>query len=481
MAAKTNKLRDLASLQRYSVESQEMILKLFIENPEFQEKASKMNINEFGFNTNSYGSEYRRIAGWVKDFIERGIVVNYTVLRLKNESETSNAVTKDVIDEILTNLSEKRIEPSTADFLTDSVYKMITADNALTFMNKINLEIANVNVNTDVEELIDGLYKEFKANSISQDTLYEKLDSSSESIMSIIETGEDSRVPTSSKILNKYLGGGLPKTNLGLFFAGSGVGKTCVTCGFVCYAAGMGYKVAHFALEDLDTDIKKKYISYFTNIAVNKQQENKERIINTITAHGEKFDTMLSNIRTVYAIKKGFKKRKFSVNDIDRGITELKNQGFFPDLVVVDYYDRIVSNSKSRDIWVRDEETINDLSDLAVNQNIALWVACQGGKEAQNPNSQLNLSSIRGGVWKTFTAQIIVSFQKFVDGDGMNWVTVKTLKNRYAPKTEFQVQFDNGTCRFGEEERTVEAMEETDNTVDNFYIKTAKEVINNKK
>jgi hypothetical protein len=55
-----------------------------------------------------------------------------------------------------------------------------------------------------------------------------------------------------------------------------------------------------------------------------------------------------------------------------------------------------------------------------------------------------------GGAWKGFTAQIVISMQKNMEDLSTNIATVQMLKNRYNNDfTPISIEFDNGTCRFG--------------------------------
>ena len=163
-------------------------------------------------------------------------------------------------------------------------------------------------------------------------------------------------------------------------------------------------------------------------------------------------DIIEKRIRPIFAIDRNKRVHRLSVKEIDSRLTKLKNEGFVPDLVVIDYFDRIKAPSSNLDIWRKDAMVSDELNELAVNHNVALWVPSQGNKSVQDRNTKLTISNMSGGAWKGYTAQLIVSIQKYMDELSSKSSTIQILKNRHNNDfTPIQIEFDNGTCRFGKE------------------------------
>ena len=176
----------------------------------------------------------------------------------------------------------------------------------------------------------------------------------------------------------------------------------------------------------------------------------------------------------ICAIDANKKIHRLSVRDISARLTKLENEGFKPDLVIIDYFDRIKCSQSNIEIWRKDQIISDELNELAVNHNVAMWVPSQGNKNVQDRATRINISNMSGGSWKGFTSQIVVAMQKDVEDLSTNVSTIQLLKNRYNNDfTPIAIEFDNGTCRFGKVINSDEAIygddDEASKTADKVY------------
>lgn len=167
----------------------------------------------------------------------------------------------------------------------------------------------------------------------------------------------------------------------------------------------------------------------------------------------------MKRIEQVASLDKSGRVHQFNTLAIDQELTKLENLGFKPDMVVIDYFDRIKSIYPNQDIWVKDMNISNELNDLAKSHNVAIWVPSQGNKMVQDRATKITMSNMTGGAWKGYTAQIIVAVQKFMEDMSTDNTTVQVLKNRYNNNfSPIGVEFNNGTCRFGRETTNTDAI-----------------------
>ena len=449
-------------MSRYDAEQQMSIVKLFIENADFRQRVSGV-LDQNSLNTNEW---VRGICSIAKELDEKGIEPSYQTIRNCITSKEANAIAMEnmlaTLDVIKTKIN---LSPDDIEWLKNDVYTILVWQETRKLQGHINDVLKSKSSSIDRQNVIDA-YNEFEKNTSFTSLGYCDNNLSDDELKSLATDKGYEAVPTSSAIIDEILGGGLRKGDVGILLAGSGVAKTCMTTSFVCMAAGRGYKCAHIVLEDKKDDIRRKYVSFVTNIPSNQIHQRKDEYYTLIDKRTEKMHQMLSNIKSVFCTEQNGRIRSMTVKDIDRELNRMCRNGFHPDLVVIDYFDRI--DKGKGDIWVLDQRTINDLLDLATKYNVALWCPSQGNKAAQNNNVEMELSDMSGGAWKSFGAQIVLAAKRCEDC-GPSMFKVKTLKNRYAtPNIERTTRFYNGTCRFDEKD-LIEREKEGNEALDQMY------------
>lgn len=469
----TKNKRNVTELSAFSPEHQALIVKLMIEDEEFKLKAMDL------IDVNALNADecIRRIASIAKELYSKGAVFTYRTIRIYIDTKISDEITKEkclaYLDQWIENA---KVTPADLNFIKERVYPIITFQEIRRMYGELK-ELVDKQICSKDE--VERIYRTFNNNTSFTDCSYEDLDCSIEAAARLLEEDTYEYIPTSSKVINLALGGGLRKGDVGLLLAGSGVAKTCMTTSFVCWNAYHGRRVAHFVLEDKKDDILKKYMAFVTNIGVYRQPQLKDEVLKRLDKQKEQYTAMLNNIKGVFATKNNGKIKVMSTKDIDHELEVMVNNGFVPDMVVVDYYDRIRKFSK--EIWLEDERIINELLEIATKYNVALWLPTQGGKAAQNPNAELDASSASGGAYKTYGAQTFISVQKR-DKD----FKLSILKSRHYPgNKELTFEFDNGTCRFVNEDNKIRQMNETNECIDDMFniyaAQQAKAIKNNNK
>lgn len=467
--------RNVTELSAFSPEHQALIVKLMIEDDEFKFKAMDL------IDVNSLNADecIRRIASIAKELYSKGAVYTYNTIKIYIDSKVTDEYTREkclaYLDQYIKNVN---VSPVDLNYLKDRVYPIITFQEIRRMYGEIGELVKKQKAS---KEDIESIYKTFNDNTSFTDCTYEEIDSSISTAIKLLEDEKYEYVPTSSKLINMALGGGLRKGDVGLLLAGSGVAKTCISTSFACWSAYHNQKVAHFVLEDKKDDILKKYIGFVTNIQPFEQHKRKDEVISKLKEYSKEYENMLSNIRAVFATKNNSKIKIMSTDDIDKELERMLKDGYIPDLVIVDYYDRIKKNGK--EIWLEDERIINDLLVIATKYNVALWCPTQGGKAAQNRNIDLGLDNMSGGSYKSYGAQVAIAVQqKGMDENGTYTLTV--MKNRNYPKMELKFEFNNGTCRFINEDNRIKTINESNECIDRIYedyqYRKAMEVKNNK-
>lgn len=439
-------------LSLFSYDYQCSILKMFMENDEF----SLSTIDTMDQNHFTGSPELRKIAGIIKDKVSKlNRRISYEELEIWLNNSIEDAIT---LENCITIVNEKlkKNKYSEAELTTikEEYHNFLVAMETIKLGNEINER----NKEGATKDDIMAIVKKYDEKTTFEEVTARAINMDDDHFESLMADDNCEVVPTGCPELDKRLGGGMRKGDFGILVAGTGIGKTCVTSGFAAYAAWHGYKVAHVILEDKPDDIDAKYLGYILNQPVSSfrgkyaTQEDRDELRAKREQVKDKLSkTLKENIRQISAIDSKKKIHPMTIRDIDNKLTKLEAEGFYPDIVIIDYFDRIRCAVPNIEIWRKDSILSDELNELAVNHNIAMWVPSQGNKSVQDRATKINISNMSGGAWKGFTAQIVISMQKDADDMSTKNTVVQMLKNRY--NNDFSpivIEFDNGTCRFGD-------------------------------
>lgn len=458
-----NKKTEFNELSMFTGEQQFATMKLFIEDRQFQRIINTININGF-----TASDALRWVAVTVKELVAKDAVFDYNSLRVINEAKTSDEIRRQMQADTIDKIEKMEISEGWAETIKDSVYELNARQCAIKLSN--NIMEAVKSRKDGVKDMVRKYTEEYEDETVNSNACITRIPSD---VAGIIKENEYEFVPTEQDAIDTLTGcGGLNKGGVALLQAGSGIGKTSITTGFVCGMAVKGNKkVVHFVLEDRKSDILKRYVSFFTNIPVNQLDKYEDEAVRRTEEKNDLFKRMQNNIRTVCAIEKGKRMKTFTVADIDTHLTNIERTGFYADAVIIDYYDTIKRGRG--DVWVKDEDCINELLRLAIDHNVALWVPTQGTKAAQNRNTELGLDTMSGGSWKSYRASLVMTFKP--DGD---MFIVQTVKNRFHKCRKFRVSFDNGTGRFGKEFFEIADTDTQINDALGYQMGTARSILN---
>ena len=139
-----------------------------------------------------------------------------------------------------------------------------------------------------------------------------------------------------------------------------------------------------------------------------------------------------------------------SASDIERYIKRLRQHGFDPDLVIIDYFECLLPEStryKNDSEWSREAATMRKLENMAKDLNIAIWIPTQGNKGSITSPDVVTMDQAGGSIRKVQIAQVVISIARSLDDIDRNKATIAVLKNRSGKSGEIfeGIRFDNGT------------------------------------
>lgn len=392
-------------------------------------------------------------------------VPNYDTMKILLSEKSHNATEKEFYDAFVDKIHQ--IESDDTEYVKELAEKFFKQQNMIRVANEI-IKIAGKGDTDNYDKCVELLNKAL-TQGISEDMGYGVFDNEMETL------SEDYRIaiPTGIGKIDEALEGGLGKGELGVIVGSSSFGKTSLTTAMASYAATYrcpqnnndGYKVLQIVFEDRVKQIQRKHFGRITGIEA--KDLSKPGYIDLVRQQLEKYEdreTLQKNLR-IMRLPSGEK----TADDIKRLIIKLKNNGFSPDLVIVDYFECLLcKGDSSDDKWEKEGKTMRKFEAMAGELNIGIWIPVQGTKDSLNVEV-VTMDKAGGSFKKIQIAHIVMSIARTMDDIEQSLATIAILKNRAgkAGKVLNGVSFNNGTCRI-----STDNVEEYDGL---FAIKQKKE------
>ena len=372
-------------------------------------------------------------------------VPNYDTIKILLTEKSHNPTEKEFYDEFVEKIH--KISNEDSEYIKELSEKFFKQQNMIRVANEI-IKIAGKGDVDNYDKCVELLNKAL-TQGISEDLGYSVFDNEMETL------SEDYRVaiPTGIGKIDETLEGGLGKGELGVIVGSSSFGKTSLTTAMASYAATYrcpqnnndGYKVLQIVFEDRVKQIQRKHFGRITGIEA--KDLSKPGYIDLVREQLEKYedkDILQKNLRII-RLPSGEK----TADDIKRLIIKLKNNGFSPDLVIVDYFECLLcKGDSSDDKWEKEGKTMRKFEAMAGELNIGIWIPVQGTKDSLNVEV-VTMDKAGGSFKKIQIAHIVMSIARTVEDIEQSLATIAILKNRAgkAGKVLNGVSFNNGTCR----------------------------------
>lgn len=232
-------------------------------------------------------------------------------------------------------------------------------------------------------------------------------------------------VPTGIKGLDDITNGGLGKGELAVIIAPLGVGKTTILTLLGSNAYQRGHNVLHIFFEDGLDEVRRKYLTHWSDIDLNELNSNKEFVLQMAAkTQGKNKDAKLVLVKlnadkvNIVKLRQIIKKEKSKLNGL-------------LDEVIIDYADCIVGEqSKESEEWVGEGRTMRQLEGIADEFNVALWTAVQGGRKSTTA-ALVEVDMIGGNIKKAQVAHFIMSIAKTLPQRDQKLATIAILKSRF--------------------------------------------------
>lgn len=230
--------------------------------------------------------------------------------------------------------------------------------------------------------------------------------------------------------------------------------NTSMTTGFAAYEAAFqcegndfgGFKVLQIIFEDSKRDINRKYFSRMSQIetkSINESEETTQAVREAVNNHPD-YELIKDNIR-IMPLATG----EYSASRIKEAIKKKINEGFRPNVVIIDYFECLDPEKGTTKLakWEQENKTMRKLEAMAKELNVAIWLPTQGNRGSLS-SDLVTMDQGSGSIGKQQIAQVVISITRSVDDIRNQKATVSVLKNRSgsAGIVLQGIKFDNGTC-----------------------------------
>jgi len=249
---------------------------------------------------------------------------------------------------------------------------------------------------------------------------------------------EDQRspIPTPWDNINELLQGGLGSGDFGLIFGNPGGGKSWSLVALGGFAVSLGYNVLHYTLELGEGYVGKRYDAFFTKISVN-----------TIDKHKTRVQEAINDLQGQLIIKE-FPTGQATIHTVKAHIQKCENQGFKPDLIIIDYVDLLGTRKKTADRKGEIDDIYISTKGLARELKVPIWSVSQVNR-AGAKDDIVEGDKAAGSYDKIMITDVCISLSRKrkdkVDGTGRFHI----MKNRYGMDgMTYNVKADTSTGHF---------------------------------
>ena len=225
-------------------------------------------------------------------------------------------------------------------------------------------------------------------------------------------------VPTPWDMFNNLMQGGLGSGDFGLIFGNPGGGKSWTLIALGGVAVELGYNVVHYTLELGEDYVGRRYDAFFTGVPVNEILKHKDKVESTITQLPGKL------------VVKEYSPGKASISTLEAHIQKCIDQGFKPDLIIIDYVDLLRSKRTNRERKDEIDDIYVSTKSLARDLKIPIWSVSQVNR-AGAKDDIIEGDKAAGSYDKIMITDVAISLSRKKEDKVKGTGRFHIMKNRY--------------------------------------------------
>jgi archaellum biogenesis ATPase FlaH len=221
-------------------------------------------------------------------------------------------------------------------------------------------------------------------------------------VATVANSGLRDPLPTGIPELDLKLSGGMERPALGVAMAGTGVGKTLYLCHVTTQALMDKRNVLYVTLEVTESTIKQRVYQNLlgmTEEEIREKPQEAARRFKMLAAPG------IGQLRVCYATPRttSLAFLKSLLRDLD------KEHGFQPDVIMVDYADKLVVSvgRQKKSSYEEMDEVYDGLQTIAKENDVWVWTASQL-KRGANRGKRITVDDVSDSMQKMNNADLVV-------------------------------------------------------------------------
>lgn len=267
-------------------------------------------------------------------------------------------------------------------------------------------------------------------------------------------TRADCAIGTALRTLDRKLGGGLGRGELGIIMGPMKRGKTVFSVNMAYGAMSNGIKVAHYIMEGSEDRLQVLYDARISGLSKDlvAKKEHQEEVRSAVNLfHGRPGIERL--------IVKHFPAQSCSPLSIENHINRLAVYGFDPELIIVDYLGLMVSTHKaiagSDDRYLMFGQITKELLSLAQRGGYAIWLLHQSTRGSRKKVT-IDLEDSADSIEPMRDADLILTLNQTEEEQGKDSGDVSKIRifvaggREVADRTYVDLVMDKRLCRFEE-------------------------------
>lgn len=353
--------------------------------------------------------------------------------RVKNQKDVD--IAEEIIDKCVGVYSTSN--EKVRNYCVTEFKKFVVLSELQKQTNRFNKSIKDSDFDTSLKEYTNGIIKAI-GNYKTKECNDNEFD------LSFIEENEEQNIISwGVPSIDEWCGGGIRKGGICILSAPSGYGKSNWAVAVSEYNVRHNKRVLHISLEMPKKTIVQRYFTRMSGVPYDlvqsfiKYDRNKaNKVYNEFVDYQR--NGKLSMLNGVY-----------SASDIRLYMEQQRACGIEYDLVVLDYFDRLLSENNYESSKYDKGGAMDILERLAEDFNVALLTFSQMTSEYQNGSKKGVGKQMSGDVGKIYKATMCVTFDKSEKDGNITWQLTCT-KSRYTTQITTPIIFnhDGGTCRF---------------------------------
>lgn len=289
----------------------------------------------------------------------------------------------------------------------------------------INDAIKDYGKGAGIEDALQALEK-VAALGRQRGSIGQRLSGTKEDILSVVAPSRRSPMQTGVQELDNVLEGGMERGALGMVMAATGGGKSLFLCHMAAQALIDAYSVAYMTLELSESQVKKRVYSNLMDMTQEEMAKDPDEAARRFRLH--RLDGA-GNLFVIYETP-----RATTPATLRRWLRAIEAEhGFRPELIIVDYADKMVASLKSKDQQRRAYEEMEivyeDLRSIAVERDGWVWTASQTNKGGLHKR-KVDLEHTADSVNKPRVCDLVVAIARTSDDEENGMIRFRVPKRR---------------------------------------------------